>query len=132
MGTRSRSSRLRDGLFNEGGSVNVDPEDDESGEGSARFESRLSKVRQASISSRLRARLINEGGSVNADSEDDESGNFTARLDSRLSKVRQASISSTSPVSDSLSDLVSDNRAKELGSIDFLRTPEGGLGISPR
>jgi len=89
VGTRSRSSRLRDGLFNEGGSVNVDPEDDESGEGSARFES-------------------------------------------RLSKVRQASISSTSPVSDSLSDLVSDNRAKELGSIDFLRTPEGGLGISPR
>jgi len=85
-----------------------------------------------SIASRLRGGLINEGGSVNADSEDDESGNFTARLDSRLSKVRQASISSTSPVSDSLSDLVSDNRAKELGSIDFLRTPEGGLGISPR
>jgi hypothetical protein len=65
-----------------------------------------------------------EGGAVNVDPEDDESGDF-CRVLAFASRPRQASISSNSPVSDSPSDRVSDNLAKELGRTDFRRTPTG-------
>lgn len=76
-----------------------------------------------SISSRDELELNNvDGGSVSVDPDDDESGVFCRFLTSR---PRQASISSTSSVSDSPSDLSSELLAEELGSTDFLRTPEG-------
>ena len=78
-------------------------------------------IRSISPRDELEADSI-EGTSVNVEPEVDESGDF-CRILAVASSPRQASISSTSPVSDSPSDLVSDSLAIELGRTDFRRTP---------